>query len=184
MLLSLLTKKVKCKKTLAVIGSALEAGYWDQIGGKPMANELAQGSMLSPLFCNMYLHEFDLRIKLYMENFHKGLKPKANPVYQKRYDVLSLVLRNKARTIVGSMPKIGAVHIDFQRLYYVRYADDFLMVIRGHKKHALDVVQFVNCWLTVNLKLELHPDKTFMLLLCGRLLPGSKSVPFRKIILL
>jgi hypothetical protein len=48
----------------------------------------------------------------------------------------------------------------FRRMYYVRYADDFVIGIQGHLSDAKEIITALNTWLQENLKLMLHPDKT------------------------
>jgi len=58
--MNVLKKKVQCEKTLALIQSSLAAGHI-QMGGIRKKSLLGtpQGSILSPLLCNIYMHELD-----------------------------------------------------------------------------------------------------------------------------
>jgi len=46
------------------------------------------------------------------------------------------------------------------RISYVRYADDFLVGVKGDKKTARDIFQLILYFCESELKLELHPEKT------------------------
>jgi retron-type reverse transcriptase len=81
-LLRLLKKKIKCEKTLSLIKSDLKAGYVElgtlheaQIMGTP------QGSILSPLLCNIFLHELDKFIVSLKKEFEVGTKRKKSKEY-------------------------------------------------------------------------------------------------------
>jgi RNA-directed DNA polymerase len=65
--------------------SALKAGYLENIGEKVVRNDTGtpQGSILSPVLCNIYLHEMDLYIKQIIYNFNKGTNRKINYQYKK-----------------------------------------------------------------------------------------------------
>lgn len=83
-LLSLLKVNIKCEKTIKLIQSGLKAGYAefgtlheDAVIGTP------QGSILSPLLCNIYLHELDLFIETLMAKYNKGASRKISPEYMK-----------------------------------------------------------------------------------------------------
>ena len=82
-LLEIIERRIPCKTTLNLVESALKAGYLDAIGEKVVANSLGtpQGSVLSPLLCNIYLNEMDREIERYISNFEKGARRKQNPHY-------------------------------------------------------------------------------------------------------
>jgi len=63
-LLGLLSKRIKSHRTLRLIDKFLKVGYihFDKLIDTTLNNDLGtpQGSLLSPLFCNIMLHELDL----------------------------------------------------------------------------------------------------------------------------
>lgn len=63
-LMELLKEKIKCEKTLKLIFSGLKAGY-AEFGKLHEQGEQGtpQGSILSPLLCNIYLHQLDVYIE-------------------------------------------------------------------------------------------------------------------------
>jgi len=74
-LLEVLTVEIKCEKTLKLIKSGLRAGFVEfgqlhdnLIIGTP------QGSILSPLLCNIFLHQLDVYIEQLKEQYQKGTK--------------------------------------------------------------------------------------------------------------
>lgn len=48
----------------------------------------------------------------------------------------------------------------FKRLYYVRYADDFIFGLQGSHKDAVLFLKHLTDWLKSNLHLSLNPSKT------------------------
>ena len=68
-LLELLAKKIDDQRFLGLIRKMLKAGYWNQQSGlveKPLIRT-PQGSIVSPILSNIYLHELDLWIKCWQE---------------------------------------------------------------------------------------------------------------------
>jgi len=50
----------------------------------------------------------------------------------------------------------------YKRLSYVRYADDWIIGIRGSKKDSFAILESCRSFLLDNLKLELSVDKTLI----------------------
>lgn len=72
-LLAILQKRIRCQKTIFLIKSALQRGYID-LGSfvRSLKEGTPQGSILSPLLCNVYLHELDLYVASLIQEFNKG----------------------------------------------------------------------------------------------------------------
>jgi hypothetical protein len=61
-----------------------------------------------------------------------------------------------------SIPSRDPNDPNFRRLWYVRYADDFLLGVVGSKSEALDIKQKIAMFLRDELKLELSDEKTLV----------------------
>jgi retron-type reverse transcriptase len=90
-----------------------------------------QGSIVSPLLANIYLHELDLYIQQLKIDYDKGERAARNPEYRKmehlRYKATKAKDFELAIKYLKEMQKLKSRlpnNLNFRRLYYVRYADD------------------------------------------------------------
>jgi group II intron reverse transcriptase/maturase len=172
-LANLLMKKIKDKNLIDLYWKLVNAGYVND--GKFTKSHLGvpQGGVLSPLLSNIYLHEFDLFMKDLMEKYTDSTKvSKANPVYVKlRRDIKKLANqgaineqeRNTLAKLTGRLRKTPSVirtKNTGTRVYYNRYADDWLIGITGDLEFAKKIKEEVNNFLKDVLKVELSQDKT------------------------
>jgi group II intron reverse transcriptase/maturase len=172
-LANLLMKKIKDKNLIDLYWKLVNAGYVND--GKFTKSHLGvpQGGVLSPLLSNIYLHEFDLFMKDLMEKYTDSTKvSKANPVYVKlRRDIKKLANqgaineqeRNTLAKLTGRLKKTPSVirtKNTGTRVYYNRYADDWLIGITGDLEFAKKIKEEVNNFLKDVLKVELSQDKT------------------------
>ena len=102
------------------------------------------GGVLSPLLSNIMLHEFDQ----YLDACYLGKKARKDRWYWNR----SIKLGRQ-------------VAIDQQRQWkpavaYCRYADDFVVIVKGSKQEAEAIRKQCQSFLENNLKLTLHMEKT------------------------
>lgn len=90
-----------------------------------------QGSIVSPLLANIYLHELDIYIEKLKSNYEKGVVVSRNPEYRRLEYLRSKA--NKANDFelgikyLKEMQQIKSrlpTDPKFRRIYYVRYADD------------------------------------------------------------
>ena len=165
-LLEILSKRIKCAKTLALIKSSLKAGY-GVVGKHPIYENLGtpQGSVLSPLLCNVYLHELDVFVEGLMAEYNLGKTRAKNPVYR-RYQYLmgkpgcSLAEKLRLRRLMWQVDSKDQMDPKFRRLKYVRYADDFVICMTGPRSMAVEVMERVKVFLEVELGLTLSIEKT------------------------
>lgn len=166
-LIKLIEKKINDKRFIHLIWKALRAGYLefhtvqDSIIGTP------QGSILSPILANIYLHELDKYIEELKVNYDKGITAARNPIYRQLEHLRSKANKIKnhklGRIILKQMQKIQSRlpnDPNFRRLYYVRYADDWVISIRGPRQDASYILKNIKIMLEDKLKLNLNIEKS------------------------
>jgi len=145
-----------------LIKQSLEVGYLDPITKKIVTGTIGtpQGSVLSPLLSNIVLHELDKFIinQLKVE-FTVGKYRKDNPKYRKlaRGDLMK---DPKVRKIAFRLHSVDYMDPNFKRMHYVRYADDWVILVAGSHKDALTIKQRIGDFLRNKLALTLSDSKT------------------------
>jgi len=74
-LISILRSKIKDERFIRLIIKALKAGYFEFHKIKPSIVGTPQGTIISPILCNIYLNKLDRFIELLKEKFDVGTKP-------------------------------------------------------------------------------------------------------------
>ena len=161
-----------CDKTLQLIRKSLTAGYIDPENGKHIKTTegTPQGSVFSPLLANIVLNELDKRMEEIKLSFERGLKRTRNKEYDRitsriqalqKYQPGSPEIKDLAvqrRTI----PSTNPIDPNFKRLMYLRYADDFVVLVIGSLDDAKHIKHLIADTLTKKCGLELHDDKTLI----------------------
>lgn len=187
-LLKLLHQRIRDDRFLKLIAKFLKAGYFDRDMWNPTKEGTPQGGIVSPTLANIYLHELD---KFVVEEIGankdcsetwKEVQDRINPEYlsnerrlykrraklRLRGDKLSeeekTVVKaeiaeslKKRRTLTRLVKPIKA------RIAYVRYADDFVIVLRNLPQSTDQrIKQRLTDWIQGTLRLELSPEKTLV----------------------
>lgn len=166
-LMDILAKTIQCKKTLKLIKRCIKAGYIDL--GKFVEQKhkgTPQGSVLSPLLCNIYMHEFDV----FMDGLMKELNSKArrhNNAYftlhrakTKAYKAGDMVAYKEHTKQLRKTPSVDPHDPNYLRVQYVRYADDFVVGIAGSYRKAVEIRNRIEQFLEKELLLEFNKGKT------------------------
>jgi len=169
-LLETLRKKTHDGRFIALVEGLLKAGYLEDWKYNRTHSGTPQGGVVSPILANIYLNEFDSFVTgELIPEYTKGTKRASNKEYER------LRSRSKKAKAKGDMetarywatqarqhPSRDSYDPDFRRLFFVRYADDFLFGLIGTKGDAEAIKQRVKTWLGDNLELELSDEKTLI----------------------
>lgn len=131
LLIELIKQRVNDERFIKLLWKTLKAGYVEFNRTKLSIIGTPQGSIISPLLSNIYLHELDNFVNNIKQNFDKGKAARISPEYKHldylRQKALKSSENLKASKILKEMQKIKARipnDPNFRRIYYVRYADD------------------------------------------------------------
>ena len=152
MILKGLKQKVDCVTTLILTKRILDAGYTLNKDLNKVGRNYAkvfkttnlgtfQGMVLSSLSSNIVLHEFDHFInEILKKEFITGDKRKANLKYRNlRYRIKRENDLKKRRVLINNCRKVPSKDFydpNFKRLFYVRYADDWVILVAGSLKET------------------------------------------------
>jgi group II intron reverse transcriptase/maturase len=164
-LVTLLRKRIKDKKFLGLIESGLKSKVIDCKVIFKTELGTPQGSVVSPLLSNIYLHELDRYMNRIMRIINHGKRRRANPEYhrlcQKAYRArLDFKTASNATKQARQLQSKDPMDDQYRRVQYVRYADDFLVGVIGSKKLALRLKESIKTFLKTRLKLQLNEEKT------------------------
>ena len=137
-------RRIRDKRFIDLLWRILKAGHIDRGLFTASSEGVPQGGVLSPLLCNIMLHEFDMWLEA------KYLNKKARKdrwawnfgIQQGR----PVALREKRQW----KPAVA----------YCRYADDFVVIVKGSKAHAEAIREESRRFLEGDLKLTLNVAKS------------------------
>ena len=155
LLIQAVSRRISDKGFKDLLYKALRAGYLFQ--GKYFSPELGtpQGSIVSPILCNILLHHLDEFILGLKKDFDKGTRRRTNPQWRKltRLGRLDLVHEMNISSRLANDQ-------NYKRLWFVRYADDFLIGIIGSRTDCIEIRSKIYDFLLNELKMTLNLDKT------------------------
>lgn len=153
---------------LNLIQNFLNAGHIEPQTGRLVQSNIGvpQGGVLSPILCNIVLHKFDEFMANHINKFEKGKKIRHKPEYQKLQ-----YLRKSAKTqrdkltylqLKRSIPHGDPQDPNYKRMMYVRYADDFVILVIGSRDDAVITKLRVKDGLARLCGAELSEEKTLV----------------------
>lgn len=171
-LVSLLKRKIADGRFLGLIWKALRAGYlWLQERRNTLLGT-PQGSGISPILANVYLHELDVFVESLRRRHEVGKGRRINPEYlhiqHRRSRCLQAsggVWTPEIRELTKQMhclPSQDPNDPQFVRVRYLRYADDWILGVIGPRALAERLRDDIQLFLKEELKLELSTEKTLI----------------------
>jgi len=169
-LLKLLARKIADGRIIELVRRSLKAGYFEFHQVHNSLTGCPQGSGTSPVLANIYLHELDtymegLICKHSTEKKLKGQNPEYHSLANIRYRAKKRGSYQRADAALMAMQKMHSrdpMDSEFVKIHYVRYADDFLVMVNGNKEVANTLKTEIGDFLKTELKLELSEEKTLV----------------------
>ena len=163
-LMEMLRLRIKDQRFLDLIRKALKAGYMEfrtyshTIAGTP------QGSIVSPLLANIFLHKLDEFIEELKGKFDVGTKATINPSYKQlsRKKERAKTVKEKVaiHKLLHRIPSKLEIDPKFKKMEYIRYADDWIIGVRGSREDCVNIMTEIRTFLRDKLGLELSEAKT------------------------
>lgn len=155
----ILIEHIQDQAFIDLIYKYLRSTYEKTPGSKlPMQIGVLQCDIIYPMLSNIYMIPFDRWVGKYLiPKYILEENRKENPEY------LKLLRRYKKE---GRQPDFKRVEPglsadpNWKRLYYFRYAGDFIIGVDGHRKDCVDIKEEIRNFLMEKLGLTLNDDKT------------------------
>lgn len=169
-LVGILREKLADNRFIRLIEHLLKAGYLEEWRYHRSLSGVPQGGVVSPILANLVLDRFDKYIEQVVQPaYTRGDRRKTNPPYvaltkaayfaRKRGDPeAARRYMHQAQRIPSRDPNDP----NFRRLWYVRYADDWLIGFTGPKAEAQAIKLQLAAFLHDHLKLKLNDAKTLI----------------------
>jgi len=179
-LIGLLSKKIKDVRIINLIRKFLKAGYMENWQYNKTYSGTPQGGIISPLLANIYMHELDKFVMRLKSEFDTpkwmDTGKKITPEYQELNNEIrrlsyqinksdgakrnSLIEECRVKRI-QLLKTPYTLQID-KIIKYVRYADDFILGIKGSKEDCEGIKSKLNEFIGETLKMELSAEKTLI----------------------
>jgi group II intron reverse transcriptase/maturase len=169
-LLEALSETVQDNRLLRLVSNMLKAGYMEDWRYGETLSGTPQGGIASPLLSNIYLDRLDRFVEeTLLPIYNRGDRRRNDPGYKAIINAARRAgdrgdhgeaarLRKQAQT----MPSRDPEDPDFRRLWYVRYADDWLLGFSGPRHEAEEIKHRIGRFLRDTLRLELSETKTLI----------------------
>ena len=162
-LMAVLSKKITDQRFLQLIRKALNAGF--MVDKTPIYDIVGtpQGSILSPILANIFLHQLDLFMENLKTEFDITGSRKWHPIVRQLQRPMTKAKiigdSNEVRNLAGKMRSKPnkLINSGNRKIQYVRYADDWIIAVNGKLSEATEILNKVTLFLK---DLGITPTKT------------------------
>ncbi len=175
-LVKLIGNKVKDMRFIKLVWKFLKAGYMENWQYNKTYSGCPQGSICSPIFSNIYLHELDQYVMEMAKKFDKPAQRSRTVEYRQLNHKL-YTIRKKLKTAEGIeredlIKRMKSTKKEFlktpcksqtdKKIKYIRYADDFMIGVNGSKEDCSEIKKQLTEFIASSLKMELSEEKTLI----------------------
>lgn len=146
LLLRCVRRRIRDKRFLSLLWRIIKAGHVDAGLFRAASEGVPQGGVLSPILSNIMLNEFDQ----YLDRHYLCKKARKDRWY------------NNYSVNIGRRNRKGEERTWKPSVSYCRYADDFVIVVKGSKAQAAAIREECRSFLEDQLKLTLNMQKTHL----------------------
>jgi len=148
----------------------LQAGYLEEWRWHETLSGAPQGGVCSPILSNIYLDKFDTFVEtVLLPKYNQKKRRGKNPSYEYFEHAIARAKRRGDRHAVHvlrkqrrKLPSQDPQDLNYRRLRYIRYADDWALGFSGPKAEAEEIKRDIRDFLRETLKLELSEEKTLI----------------------
>ena len=171
-LISILEEDICDHALMALLNKMLNAGVIKARELVDLSEGVPQGNILSPLLSNIYFAKLDDFVEGLITKHNRGVKPTRHMKYLKAItpteeevkgkNTLQINQLKKRKTLLAWKSGLRPTIFDdkFIRIKYVRYADDFIVGVRGSKSLAIEIRREITNFLREDLHLSVNEEKT------------------------
>lgn len=175
-LVDIINAKIKDARLIKLVWKFLKAGYMEDWKYHTTYSGCPQGGIVSPILANIYLNELDKFAKKTAEDFYQPRK-KVYTVEYNRVAGLIAKTRKQLKTATGQekpallklqkelkaeLRKTPCASKTDKVMKYIRYADDFIIGVKGEKSDCEQIKRQFSKFIGQTLKMELSEEKTLI----------------------
>lgn len=175
-LCEILEQRIDDGRFMNLIRKSLKCGVFENPKTIYSSLGVPQGSIVSPTLANIYFNELDKWVTQKANEVFREKSSMRNPAYRKleyqmkkvskQIDIMDpksderKQLIRQVKTLIQQRQKIPSLLDQGIEIQYTRYADDWIIGIKGPRGVAEQIKAELRQFLIEDLKQELHPDKT------------------------
>jgi group II intron reverse transcriptase/maturase len=175
-LVDILGSKIKDARLIKLIWKFLKAGYMEDWIYHKTYSGCPQGGIISPLLSNIYLNELDKFAEKMASDFFKpkdrarsaeyarmaGRRAYAKDLLKTAQGQRKAELLTTVKELTAQLHKVPHSSKTDKVMKYIRYADDFIIGIKGDKSDCERIKQQFSEFISQALKMELSDEKTLI----------------------
>jgi group II intron reverse transcriptase/maturase len=178
-LIGLLNNKIKDVRIINLIRKFLKAGYLEDWKYHKTYSGTPQGGIISPLLANVYLHEIDKFVRKLKAEFDTPKTEKWTAEYRSIRNEMQRISSRIERTDISDLAGRSRLIKEYQskrkqllktpcapqidkKIKYIRYADDFLIGVKGSREDCVWIKSKLAEFIGETLKMKLSDEKTLI----------------------